>query len=166
MKKLSLVLTFISLFVGISMAETAPDFKGPVTRSELESKGFPWLADGLKANAGKTEEKPLTDLKSLGQGLSKTEIEVYFGSWCGDTHDQLPVFLTMLDGISKKSGMNPKSLKLFGLDRKKHFDGFKNERKIERLPTFIYLRDGKEIGRIIETPKVGIYEDTRAIVLK
>jgi len=43
---------------------------------------------------------------------------------------------------------------------KKHALGREDKKfKIERIPTFIFLRNGKEIGRIIETPVKSLEED-------
>jgi hypothetical protein len=41
---------------------------------------------------------------------------------------------------------------------------FVEELKVERVPTFIFYRDGKEIGRIIENPKTSLIEDFLEIV--
>jgi len=36
--------------------------------------------------------------------------------------------------------------------------------KVERVPTFIFFRDGREIGRIVENPKTGMVEDFMEIL--
>jgi ribosomal protein L30E len=36
--------------------------------------------------------------------------------------------------------------------------------KVERVPTFIFYRDGKEIGRIVENPQKSLVEDFLEII--
>lgn len=96
---------------------------------------------------------------------------IFFGSWCSDSKRELPHFFTTLDLIKN----NNISAKLFGLDRtKKEATGFAEAFKIEKVPTFIFLRGAHtffanthsarnqapaELGRIIETPVVSLEQD-------
>jgi hypothetical protein len=38
--------------------------------------------------------------------------------------------------------------------------------KIERLPRFIFYRRDREIGRIVENPKAGLFEDMSVILAR
>lgn len=145
-----------------SAAKTEKDLAGPYTREELREKRLPWLENGEVAEkkrlAGDATTKP--GLKKLAERLRGVDIEVYFGSWCPDTHDQFPVLLASLDA----SGAKPKSIRYFAVDRRKTYPGFTNPRQVERIPTFVFLRDGKEIGRFVETPKKSVVEDVLGIL--
>jgi len=96
---------------------------------------------------------------------------IFFGNWCSDSKREVPRFFTTLDLIHNKNI----SAKLFGLDRtKKDTAGFAEAFKIEKVPTFIFLRGARdfsaaahsarehtqgELGRIIETPLISLEQD-------
>jgi thiol-disulfide isomerase/thioredoxin len=119
--------------------------------------------DGEKKSKADLAKK--TDsLKTLGKSITGIEIEVYLATWCGDSHDHVPTFTAVLDEVKRVARVEPKSVKYYGLSKKKTYDGYTNPRSIDRLPTFVFFRNGKEIGRIIETPKKSILEDVIGIV--
>jgi len=96
---------------------------------------------------------------------------IFLGSWCSDSKREVPHFFTTLNLIHNKNI----SAQLFGLDRtKKDAAGFAEAFKIEKVPTFIFLRGARdlsntahsarehtqgELGRIIETPAISIEQD-------
>lgn len=142
--------------------EAPSDLTGSFSRAELEARGYPWMKEGvLKARRKITKDS--AEVNSLAASLDGVEIEIYFGSWCSDSHDHVPTFLAMLDA-AKASGAEPKSLKWVALDRRKTFAGYVDTRKIEKLPTFVFLRNGREVGRIVETPEVSILADSVRIL--
>ncbi len=148
----------IPFFLTISSG-TLADVTGKTTREALEAEKFKWMVDGVSTSKAEFSKKKKT-IDALKKDLKAVDVEVYFGSWCGDSHDHVPTFLALMDLT------HPKGISLVALDRKRSFPGYSDSRKIERLPTFIFLNDGKEIGRIIETPKVSILEDTVEILKK
>lgn len=135
------------------------DMNGAVTRAEIDAQKFEWMKAGL-ATSSKEFTVHKKEIDTLKKNLKDVDVEVYFGSWCGDSHDHLPTFLALVDTLKPSS---PKSIALFALDRKMNYPGFKNTRNIHRLPTFVFFRNGNEIGRIIETPKKSILEDALTI---
>jgi hypothetical protein len=167
---MKLSLLFTTLFTSLIMVAPStansplPDLSGPVTRSDLEKPGYPWLKSGEKA-ANLEYQKHGAEIKKLSKRLIGTDIEIYFGTWCGDSHEHVPSFLALLDTAAKEEKASPLSLKLFAIPLKRTYPGYTNPRKIERYPTFVFLRGGKEIGRIVETPKKSILSDT-AIILE
>ncbi len=57
------------------------------------------------------------------------------------------------------------SVKIYTVDRGLH--GYKGDVKpfdVERVPEFIFYRDGKEIGRIVESPKETLEKDMLKIL--
>ena len=125
---------------------------GLIDRNELLT--FDWFAATYKNTLFPPRE--LVRLKKAASGL---EIVIFIGTWCGDTHDQLPPFMKLLDSAGIKK------ISIFALDRTKTYPGFKNERLITKLPTFVVLIDGKEIGRITETPKTTLLDDLTGFLL-
>lgn len=89
------------------------------------------------------------------------EVLVFFGTWCGDSKREVPHFFRIADD----AGIDSARIRLFGLDRsKKSPDGFSNSYGIERVPTFIFLKHGSEIGRITEKPQASLEADMLTIL--
>jgi hypothetical protein len=76
------------------------------------------------------------------------EIYVLFGTWC---HDSLNIQENYIHLI----GLN--FLKNEPLDRGKSF-------QIKKTPTFVFLRNQKEIGRIVEMPEISLEADLLKIL--
>ncbi len=89
-------------------------------------------------------------------------IDVYLGLWCPDSRNNVPLFLKLLDSLGATV-----PVRYFGVPRKaRDVKYYVEEFNVEKVPSFIFYRDDKEIGRIIENPKTGIAEDTFDIVMK
>lgn len=92
---------------------------------------------------------------------SGVDFLVLLGTWCGDSRREVPHFLKIAD----RCGIEPSRIRLHGLDRsKKSNEGVADRYHIERVPTFIFLRNGDEIGRIIEKPTGTLEGDMLAIL--
>lgn len=101
------------------------------------------------------EENLLKDLKSE---LGKVDIiEVYFAFWCSDSKRELPHFLKIMD----MAEMDLQNVTFYEVERKSSDDQkyYFEEKEVTRIPTFILFQNGKELGRIVESPKVGMAED-------
>ena len=97
-------------------------------------------------------EKQLDQL-SFGENI---HVDIVLGTWCSDSRREVPRFLKILD----QKSIGADSYTLIGLNRKKMAPGFDAVKwEIDFVPTFIFLEDGKEIGRIIETPELSMEED-------
>lgn len=95
-------------------------------------------------------------VQMIRQVKNDTDVLVFFGTWCGDSKREVPRFLKVAD----QAGIGEERITLYGLDRtKKSPDGLTEQYGIERVPTFIFLKEGKEIGRITEYPKQSVEED-------
>jgi thiol-disulfide isomerase/thioredoxin len=78
------------------------------------------------------------------------------GTWCSDSKEQIPAFYKILDELNCDSN----SITLINVDRNKK--GLSNEIKklnIELIPTIIFYKQRKKIGRIIETPYKSLEKD-------
>lgn len=97
-------------------------------------------------------------IKSLHSGI---DFIVVLGTWCGDSKREVPRFLKIVD----LSLISPAQIQFYGVDRtKKSSDGVTDRYNIERVPTFIFLKHGKEVGRIVESPKNSLEEDMLVIL--
>jgi thiol-disulfide isomerase/thioredoxin len=97
--------------------------------------------------------------------LKNYQILIFLGTWCGDSKREVPRFLKILD----IANFPDKNLKIVALDsRKEHYKksptGEEWGLNIQRVPTFIFYKNGKEINRIIETPNTKLEEDILAIL--
>ncbi len=97
-----------------------------------------------------------TVLRHLKAIDHRYDIVCFFGTWCSDSKEGVPTFLKALN-----QAHNPNlHLRLLALDRNKDDpEHLGPQYKIERVPTFIVFRDGKEIGRMVEIPLVSFEAD-------
>jgi thiol-disulfide isomerase/thioredoxin len=85
------------------------------------------------------------------------EIDIYFGAWCGDSKEHVPALMKIVDTLSV---INKNKVVLIACDRDKNVEFMDiSDAQIEFVPTFIFLINGKEIGRIVETPTRSLEED-------
>lgn len=88
-------------------------------------------------------------------------IDVYFAFWCGDSENNVPPFARILNEIGD-TGM---VVNYYVVGRKSPGEKYYYEKlKVERVPTFIFFKDGKEVGRIIENPQKTLEEDFLEII--
>ena len=84
--------------------------------------------------------------------FDRMEILAFIGIWCPDCQEHVPGLLRILDAVK----FPPTRLRIYSLDRAKTYPGGEElirRQAITRLPTFVFFEDGREIGRIIETPE-------------
>ena len=83
---------------------------------------------------------------------TKFQIVVFFGTWCEDSQNLLPVFFRLVD----KSAYPAANITLIGTERgKMTLNSIRTAFNITNTPTFIVMKDGKEIGRVVEYGKYG-----------
>lgn len=100
----------------------------------------------------------INKMKPLVEGLKVT---IVLGTWCGDSKLQVPHFLKIMD----QSGVKEQDIRLICVDgHKKTENGLTDDMSIERVPTFIISKNGKELGRIVESPKTTLENDFLSIV--
>ena len=91
------------------------------------------------------------------------DILVFFGTWCKDSVSEVPKILRILD----MAGNRDLRLALYGVDReKKEGLGMSERFDIRRVPTTVVLRDGIELGRIVETPATSNEEELLKILVR
>jgi len=81
---------------------------------------------------------------------------IALGTWCSDSREQVPRFMKILDQL----GYPADRIYMVAVDRdKKAKDFCIGDYDIQLVPTFIFSREGEEIGRIIETPVESLERD-------
>jgi thiol-disulfide isomerase/thioredoxin len=132
--------------------------KGILSRELLLSDAeFAWMKNDIswyKPNAECVAN--LTAVKDTIQ------LMVFVGTWCEDSQIVFPQLLKMLDQV----GFNMKRLTVIGIDRQKTTLGSLTQALgVTKAPTIMVLKGGKEIGRVEEFGKYGIYDKELAEIL-
>jgi thiol-disulfide isomerase/thioredoxin len=156
MKKLIVSLSFAALATtAFAQPEVTVEpngtkiIKGFISKNELVSDtAFKWYAEN---------QKGFTPNPATVQTLNAAKDSIYilaFGStWCGDTKHILPQVYMTLDA----AGFPADHFTLLGVDRsKKTVNHLSETFGITNVPTFIVLKNGKEIGRVVEYGKFGM----------
>ncbi len=90
-----------------------------------------------------------------GTPLSGMEVLVVLGTWCPDSRREVPRFFRVADVLE----IPDTNIRVLYVDRSKKAPRMEEDTlRIERVPTFIFYFDGKEVARIIEVPQ-GSFEE-------
>ncbi len=89
------------------------------------------------------------------------DIYVLFGTWCHDSQREVPRLLRILNTLD----IPDNQIHLIGLNFTKNEPKDRGrDFKIKKTPTFVFLRNQKEIGRIVEMPKISLEADLLKIL--
>lgn len=90
------------------------------------------------------------------------ELIILHAGWCKDCQYHMPVWNKLCEGITN-AGVK---VTYSEVQREPRQDalGFCDKYNARNIPTWIVLRDGKELGRIVENPATSIEEDLAALV--
>lgn len=135
-------------------------FNGIITKYALiNDSSFAWYASSQKIYT--PLEDAVNALRAATTG--KIHIVLFGGTWCEDTQFILPKFFA----LQEKSGFPDAGISFFAVDRsKKTIGGVADAFKITNVPTIIVMKDGKEIGRVVEYGKTGQWDKELADMLK
>ncbi|MFH1755514.1 MAG: prolyl oligopeptidase family serine peptidase, partial [Candidatus Latescibacterota bacterium] len=144
-------------------------FLGEITRETFEKQLNDWFGEYFDYAPDKTT------VEELSAYIHDVEITCILGTWCSDSQREIPRLWKILDsveypasqltmlavGSSRFTRDMPIVPDVFtwSLDVKKYHD-------VTRVATIIIKRDGKELGRIIETPTSSLEKDLLDIVKK
>lgn len=85
----------------------------------------------------------------LEELLADVSITVFMGTWCSDSKREVPRFVKILESV----GYDPEDVEVIAMTRdKKTPQGYEKGMSIINIPTFIFSKEGKELGRIVEYP--------------
>ncbi|MBL0882375.1 MAG: thioredoxin family protein [Chitinophagaceae bacterium] len=104
-------------------------------------------------------------IPSLTGLLKGKQIDIFLGTWCGDSRREVPRMLKILT----QAGVQQQQIRLIFVSNEsnsykqspQHEEAGKN---IKRVPTFIVYENEKEMGRIIEYPVVSLEKDLLSIL--
>jgi len=130
---------------------------GMCNRDGLQSEVFAeYFNEGYSSYA--PDANVVKQLKKMKKGL---EIVIVMATWCGDSKEQVPHFYKILDEI----GFKDSKVKLISVDGAKTAgDTDISGLGIERVPTFLFYKEGREIGKIVESPTSSLEKDMLLIL--
>lgn len=100
-------------------------------------------------------------LPKITEAMKGVEVRTFMGTWCGDSKRETPRFYKIMDAAS----VAPDALELITVNRGKRTpDGLTEGQVIIRVPTFIFLKNGEELGRIVERPVESLEADMLKIL--
>lgn len=129
---------------------------GDVTREQIEAAVPAWV----EAEVGSQPDGEAS--QALAAVEPGADVTVFLGTWCGDSRREVPRLWRALD---ETGGMVPFTIHYIGVDREKKEPSARvKEDDILYVPTFIVRREGREVGRIVETSPHGVEKDLLALL--
>ena len=127
-------------------------YKGIISKDIIlkDTSFTKWYADNQKYYTPMPEA-----MNAMKLNKDSIELVVFMGTWCEDSHFIIP----RLFELSETSGFSNEKITLIGTDRyKKTLSHLSEALNVNNVPTIIVMKKGKELGRIIEYGKTGMFE--------
>lgn len=156
MNKICTLLLLLGFFIGQAQ-DKEEMLLGKISVSQLREAPYSeWFVDGYenyKVKKGKADT-----LENLLEGI---DIKIFMGTWCSDSRREVPRFYKIMDALE----FPVKNIDLVAMDRGKTTpDHLEQGLDIIRVPTFIFYKDGEELGRIVEYPIESLKADMERIL--
>lgn len=168
MKKSFLIVLITAVFISETYSqayEVSRDrngskvLKGFITREDLlKDSAFQWFQEN---QAG---YKPYAEAVSILKKHSDSiQLIAFSGTWCSDSKFVIPKFYVLLDS----AGFPQQRLTMIGVDREKTTTSHLAEAfNITGIPTLIVMKNGKELGRVVEYGKYGMFDKELGEIIK
>ena len=123
--------------------------KGIISRNLLSGDtSFKWYANNLQTYSG-----------SYAPGFAKhkdsIQLVIFLGTWCEDSQVIIPRLFPFLDA----AGFSDDRVTLIGVVRnKKSISHLTDAFNVINVPTVIVMKEGKELGRVVEYGRYGMVE--------
>jgi thiol-disulfide isomerase/thioredoxin len=123
--------------------------------------GLAFAAENLTGKSDPTYQPHPEVVSVLQEVVEDTEIILFHGAWCSDCRREVPRFMRILEVVNNPHFI----LNDYEVNRQKQDILSKfEEYGIKFVPTFVVMREGRELGRIVEKPQKSLEEDLAAIV--
>ena len=100
-------------------------------------------------------------VSKLKKSLKDVKIKAFMGTWCGDSKREIPHLYKLLEATK----FNLKNLEIITVNRAKITpDSLQKGFDISKVPTFIFYKEEKEIGRYVEYARESLEKDIFKIV--
>ena len=167
MKKIFLLLVILSSVIiaqgknklVVDEKSGKPMLIGLCNRTAFADSNFSWWFNSEYDNYTPDSAEVI----KLSNVINVVKITIVMGTWCSDSRREVPRFYKILD----QAGYDAQNLTLICVDRNKTApDSLIEKLDVKLVPTFICIKDDKEIGRIVETPKETLEKDLVKMVVK
>jgi thiol-disulfide isomerase/thioredoxin len=158
MKRIFIIaIVIFSAQIAFAQTEVSQDasgnkvLKGFMTKQELVTDtAFKWFAQNQQ---GYVPDQ--VALQSLRANKDSINVVAFGGTWCGDTKYILPKFFALTDA----AGVSQDRITLLGVDHnKKTVHHLAEAFGVTNVPTIIIMKNGKEVGRVVEYGKTGLFD--------
>ncbi|HEU4573593.1 MAG TPA: thioredoxin family protein [Chitinophagaceae bacterium] len=169
MKKILILITTFVVLAGpifaqqqgaLKDAEGNKLLKGIISREQLtkDTAFIPWYSENLKGYIPYPQA-----VAALSKNNRSIQFIVFMGTWCHDSQFVIPKFFRLLD----VAGFPQDHVTLIAVDENKQTVSHLSEAfNLENVPTIIVMKNGKEIGRVVEYGKHGMVDVDLAEILK
>ena len=114
--------------------------------------------------AAHAEWKKVYDRTSVSEDVAQAfsdigsdiTVMVVFGDWCVDSRREVPAYWRVMDVAEPRFRST-----YVPVDRTKVARGL---RDIRYVPTFLVFKDGREVGRLVESPETELFADLIALM--
>jgi len=157
MKKIAFFFLVLVHFNGLSQDHDEKMLVGIQSKENFEQQPF---AEWYNPNysGAKLDESVVNKIKKHLKGVT---IKAFMGTWCGDSQHEIPIFYKLMDAVN----FDYNNLSMIAVNRSKETpDNLQEGYHITNVPTFIFFKKGKEIGRFVEYPRETLEKDMLKIV--
>lgn len=134
-----------------------PIIVGIQERTTLEKEPYKkWFDESYKEHTLDT-----ATVAAIKDDLAEAKITIFMGTWCEDSQREIPAFYKVLD----LAGIDASTVKLITITEGKDApEDLIKANGIEYVPTIIFEKDGKELGRIVEYTIFSMEKDMEKIL--
>jgi hypothetical protein len=125
-------------------------YKGIISREVLTAdSSLKWMNDSRNFAGDKNA------VEGLRKNKDSIQLLVFLGTWCEDSQVIIPKFFSITDA----AGFPQEKISLIGVDRNKTTLSHLTEALgIINVPTIMVMKNGKEVGRVVEYGKYGMFD--------
>lgn len=100
------------------------------------------------------------------KNLANTQVDIYLGTWCGDSKRWVPQFVKMWKDLGLKEEQLSFTALYDGVEKYKQGPNAEEKGlRIHRVPTFIFKENNEEYARIVEYPRNDLELDVAQIAV-
>lgn len=118
---------------------------GEIKESDLKQEPYKEWYDAYY-NLNPVSDEEIATLKPL---LRDVKLITFMGTWCGDSQREVPAMFNILDR-AKPANFTHEMHAVNDMKDSKY--GETEDMNVVYVPTFIFMKNGREIGRIVESP--------------
>lgn len=119
---------------------------------------FPWMFENHELYI--PDESLCLGIK---EHIEDVSIKAFMGTWCEDSQREIPHLYKILN----MSGFQYESMQMVAVSHDKTTpEGYEKELDIAYVPTFIFYKNGKELGRFVEYAQGASLEEDILTILK